>query len=196
MIGKRLLDFYVAGFGLILLSPFFLLLAILIKLDSPGPIFFRQIRVGKCFTPFRIFKFRTMVNDAEKLGAQVSAADDSRITRIGGFLRKHKIDELPQLINVVIGEMSLVGPRPEMPRYVERFRKEYEEILTVKPGITDFASQEYRDENELLKGLANPEEKYLGEILPVKIEYYRRYIREQSPVTDLRIIFKTLWWIR
>jgi lipopolysaccharide/colanic/teichoic acid biosynthesis glycosyltransferase len=193
MIAKRLLDFCFAGSGLLLLTPVFLIISILIKLDSPGPILFRQLRVGERFTPFRIFKFRTMVNDAEKLGAQVSTRDDPRITRVGRFLRKYKIDELPQLINVAIGEMSLVGPRPEVPRYVRAFRKDYEEILTVKPGITDFASLEYKDESELLDGLTNPEEKYLREILPAKIEHSRRYIREQSLVTDLKLIFKTLW---
>ena len=196
MIAKRLLDFCVAGSGLLLLTPLFLIISILIKLDSPGPILFRQLRVGERFTPFRIFKFRTMVDDAEKLGAQVSTKDDPRITRVGRFLRKYKIDELPQLINVAIGEMSLVGPRPEVPRYVRAFRKDFEEILTAKPGITDFASLEYKDENELLDGLANPEEKYLREILPAKIEHSRRYIRERSLVTDLKLIFKTLWGIK
>jgi lipopolysaccharide/colanic/teichoic acid biosynthesis glycosyltransferase len=193
MIAKRLLDFCVAGSGLLLLTPFFLIISILIKLDSPGPILFRQIRVGERFTPFLILKFRTMVIDAEKLGAQVSSRHDPRTTRFGRFLRKYKIDELPQLVNVAIGEMSLVGPRPEVPRYVRAFQKDYEEILTVKPGITDFASLEYKDEGDLLDGLTNPEEKYLREILPAKIEHSRRYIREQSMVTDIKLIFKTLW---
>jgi len=196
MIAKRLLDFFVAGSGLLLLTPFFLIISILIKLDSPGPILFRQLRVGERFTPFRIFKFRTMVIDAEKLGTQISTRNDPRITRVGRFLRKHKIDELPQLINVAIGEMSLVGPRPEVPRYVRAFKKDYEEILAVKPGITDFASLEYKDENELLDGLTNPEEKYLREILPAKIEHSRRYIREQSLATDIKLIFKTILGIR
>jgi lipopolysaccharide/colanic/teichoic acid biosynthesis glycosyltransferase len=195
MSAKRLVDFFVAGFGLFLLAPFFVLVSIMIKLDSHGPVFFRQSRVGMRFKPFRIFKFRTMTIDAEKLGAQVTTGDDPRITRVGQFLRKHKIDELPQLINVVAGEMSLVGPRPEVPRYVEVFSKEFEEILTVKPGITDFASLEYKDENDLLRGLSNPEEKYLEEILPAKIEHYRRYLREQSLKTDFKLIFRTLWII-
>ena len=192
MTAKRLLDLCVSGFGLLLLTPFFILISILIKLDSPGPIFFRQSRVGAAFTPFRIFKFRTMVNDAEKHGAQVSTGDDPRITRVGWFLRKYKIDELPQLINVILGDMSLVGPRPEVPKYVEAFRKDYEEILTVKPGITDFASLEFKDENELLKATENPEEKYLAEILPAKIKYYRKYLQEQGLVTDIKLILKTL----
>lgn len=193
MTAKRLLDFFASSLGLLLLAPFFALISVLIKLDSSGPIFFRQTRVGVGFRLFRIFKFRTMVTDAEKLGAQVSTGDDPRITKVGGFLRKYKIDELPQLINVITGDMSLVGPRPEVPRYVEVFRKEYEEILTIKPGITDFASLEFKDENELLKASENPEEKYLTEILPAKLEYYRKYLQEKSLVTDIRLILKTLW---
>jgi len=193
MTAKRLLDFIASSIGLLLLTPFFAIISVLIKLDSSGPIFFRQPRVGVGFRLFRIFKFRTMVTDAEKLGAQVSTGDDPRITRVGGLLRKYKIDELPQLINVITGDMSLVGPRPEVPRYVEVFRNEYEDILTIKPGITDFASLEFKDENELLKASENPEEKYLKEILPAKIEYYRKYLHEQSLVTDIKLILKTLW---
>jgi lipopolysaccharide/colanic/teichoic acid biosynthesis glycosyltransferase len=193
MMVKRLFDLFISVAGLIALSPIFTLIAVLTMLDSPGPVFFRQTRVGQFGKLFRIYKFRTMVADAENLGAQVSTGDDPRITRIGAILRKYKIDELPQLFNVVIGEMSLVGPRPEVPRYVEAFKKDYEEILTVKPGITDFASLEYKDENELLKGSNNPEDKYLKEILPSKIEFYRKYLREQNLVTDLKLIFKTLW---
>lgn len=189
---KRLFDIACSAGGLILLAPFFAVVALLIKRDSDGPVFFRQVRMGKRFQPFRIFKFRTMVTDAEQRGAQVSTSDDPRITGIGFFLRKYKLDELPQLINVLIGDMSLVGPRPEVPRYVDAFRKEYEEVLSVRPGITDFAALEYKDENELLQGVADPEEKYIREILPVKIEYYRKYIREQSLATDISLIFKTL----
>ena len=189
---KRLFDIICAAVGLLLLLPFLALMAILIKRESPGPIFFRQVRMGQHFSPFQIFKFRTMVVDAERLGVQVSTGDDPRITLIGSFLRKYKIDELPQLINVVIGDMSLVGPRPEVPRYVDAYRKEYEVVLSVKPGITDFAALEYKDENELLRGVENPEEKYLAEILPAKIEFYRKYIREQSMLTDIYLIFRTL----
>lgn len=192
---KRLLDLMAALIGLAILLPFFLVISLCIKFTSPGPIFFRQLRVGQFGRPFRIFKFRTMVVDAERLGAQVSTGDDPRITRIGKFLRKFKVDELPQLINVVIGEMSLVGPRPEVPRYVEVFREDYRDILAVRPGITDFASLAFKNENELLKGIPNPEEKYLTEILPVKIGYYRKYLKEQSLATDLKLIVKTLWGI-
>jgi lipopolysaccharide/colanic/teichoic acid biosynthesis glycosyltransferase len=189
---KRLFDIVCSSAGLFLLSPFFVAVAILIKRDSSGPVFFRQTRMGQFGKPFRIYKFRTMCLDAEKKGAQVSTGDDPRITGIGKFLRKYKIDELPQLFNVVSGEMSLVGPRPEVPRYVDAFKEDYEEILTVKPGITDYASLEFKNENELLKAAEDPEKKYIDDILPVKIEYYKKYLREQSLSTDIKLIFLTL----
>jgi lipopolysaccharide/colanic/teichoic acid biosynthesis glycosyltransferase len=192
---KRLFDLVVSMIGLVVLAPFLLIIAVALKIDSAGVVFFRQIRVGQFGKSFRIFKFRTMVSQAEKLGPQVSSGDDPRITRVGCFLRKYKLDELPQLINVVKGEMSFVGPRPEVPRYVEAYKNDYREILTVKPGITDFASLEFKDENELLKNADDPEKKYLEEILPVKIGYYRKYLKEQSLKTDLTLIIKTLWSI-
>ncbi|NTV06357.1 MAG: sugar transferase [Chlorobiaceae bacterium] len=192
---KRFFDLVVSLIGLMVFAPFLLIIAVVLKIDSPGLVFFRQIRVGQFGTSFRIFKFRTMVSQAEKLGPQVSSGDDPRITRVGRFLRKYKLDELPQLINVVKGEMSFVGPRPEVPRYVEAYKNDYREILTVKPGITDFASLEFKDENELLKNADDPEKKYLDEILPVKIGYYRKYLKEQSLKTDLTLIIKTLWSI-
>lgn len=133
-----------------------------------------------------------MIADAEKAGPLVSRGGDPRITRFGLFLRKYKVDELPQLVNIVKGEMSLVGPRPEVPRYVDVFRDDYREILTVKPGITDFASLEFKDENELLKGVRDHENMYMREILPVKIEYYRKYLREQNLLTDLKLILRTI----
>jgi lipopolysaccharide/colanic/teichoic acid biosynthesis glycosyltransferase len=189
---KRLVDIIASSVGLIVLSPFLLIIAVALKIDSAGLVFFRQIRVGQFGKPFRIFKFRTMVSQAEKLGPQVSSGDDPRITRVGRVLRKYKLDELPQLINVLKGEMSFVGPRPEVPRYVEAYKDDYLEILTVKPGITDFASLEFKDENELLKNAEDPEKKYLEEILPVKIGFYRKYLKEQSLKTDLTLILKTL----
>ena len=192
---KRIFDFTISLLGLIVLSPLFLVIAILIKLDDGGSIFFRQTRVGQYGKPFKIYKFRTMVENAEKLGAQVTKGDDPRITRVGRFLRKYKLDELPQLINVLKGEMSLVGPRPEVPKFVKLFEEDYKEILQVKPGITDYASLEFKDENELLKGAENPEEVYIREILPKKIEYYKRYLKEISFTTDLKLIFKTIWGI-
>ena len=147
---KRLFDIVAAGIGLLAISPLMLLAAFLIKVDSPGPIFFKQERVGRGFRPFLIYKFRTMVQDASRRRSSITVGADPRITRIGRFLRKTKFDELPQLINVLKGEMSLVGPRPEVPRYVEMFRKDYEEILRVRPGITDPASLKYQDEAEIL----------------------------------------------
>jgi len=189
---KRLFDIFFSTIGFLFLSPFFVVIAVIIKISSPGPVFFRQIRVGRHGTPFKIFKFRTMVSDAEKRGPQVSSGDDSRITPVGHFLRKYKIDELPQLLNVLIGDMSLVGPRPEVPRYVAAYPDDYSLILTVRPGITDYASLEFKDENSLLLSADNPEQKYLSEILPLKIEYYKRYLRDQSMFTDIEIIFRTL----
>ncbi len=192
---KRFIDIILSLSGLILLFPFFLLIAVLIKKEDGGSVFFRQVRVGQNGKPFKIYKFRTMVENAERLGAKVTKEDDPRITEIGKFLRKYKIDELPQLINVLKGEMSLVGPRPEVPKYVEMFKKDYEEILKVKPGITDYASLEYKDENKLLKGVENPEEIYIKEILPVKIKYYKRYIKDISFLTDIKLIIKTIMGI-
>jgi lipopolysaccharide/colanic/teichoic acid biosynthesis glycosyltransferase len=195
LILKRLFDIVVSMVGLVFLFPLFLIIAITIKVDSVGTVFFRQIRVGQFSKSFRIFKFRTMVSQSEMFGPQVSSVDDPRITRIGKVLRKYKLDELPQLINVFKGEMSFVGPRPEVPKYVEVYKDDYSDILTVKPGITDFASMEFKDENELLKTAEDPERKYIEEILPLKIGYYRKYLKEKSMVTDLTLILKTLWKI-
>lgn len=192
MIVKRLFDLFFSIIGTILLLPLFVIVAVAVKVESTGPIFFRQERVGQFGDLFRIIKFRTMVIDAEQRGPQVSTGDDQRITMVGKLIRKYKIDELPQLFNVILGQMSLVGPRPEVPRYVDLFKEDYEKILTVKPGITDIASLEFRDENKLLNGVVNPEEKYLTAILPVKIGYYHQYIRKQSLLTDFKLIVKTL----
>ncbi len=189
---KRAIDITLSALGLIALIPLFLLVAVLIKREDRGSVFFRQVRVGQGGKLFRIYKFRTMVENAEKLGVQVTKGDDPRVTRIGKFLRKYKIDELPQLINVLKGDMSLVGPRPEVPKYVEAYREDYEEILKVKPGITDYASLEYIREEEILKETSNPEETYIKEILPQKIELYKRYVRELSFKTDMAILFKTI----
>lgn len=189
---KRIFDILLSLIGLIILVPFFIAIAVVIKFSSAGPVFFRQTRVGRHGHLFKIFKFRTMVTDAEKRGPQVSSGDDPRITLVGAFLRKFKLDELPQLLNVIIGDMSLVGPRPEVPRYVAAYPEDYSLILTVRPGITDYASLEFKDENALLSSADNPEQKYLSEILPIKIEYYKCYLREQSMRTDVVIIFRTL----
>ena len=193
MIVKRIFDLVFVIPGLLTLFPVFVLVAIWIKNDSTGPIFFRQVRVGKSGQPFRIFKFRTMVVNAESLGEKVTVGKDPRITRSGGFLRKYKLDELPQLINVLNGEMSLVGPRPEVPEYVAHWPEEIRDlVLSVPPGITDFASIEFRDENDMLQGASDPVEKYIKEIIPIKLGYYARYVRERSILLDFRLILRTI----
>lgn len=190
---KRTFDIVIAGIGLVLLSPLLLLVAILIKVDSHGPIFFRQKRIGKGFRPFLIYKFRTMVEKAPQMGSPITYGDDFRITRVGRILRKAKLDELPQLFNVVKGEMTFVGPRPEVPQFVEMFRQDYEEILKVRPGITDLASLKYRDEAEILGRSVDPREEYIAHVLPDKINLGKQYVRSSSLVFDLRLIFKTLF---
>lgn len=189
---KRLLDIIVALLGLLLLFVPGLLAAVIIKMTSAGPVFFRQERVGRRFRPFRICKFRTMVQDAPRQGGQITCGDDRRITPIGRILRGTKIDELPQLINVLKGEMSLVGPRPEVPRYVEMFRADYAEILEVRPGITDLASIKYRDETAILGQATDPEKEYVTRILPEKIRLAKQYARRPSLGQDIAIIFRTL----
>src|SRR5262245_20055822 len=188
---KRLLDIVVSLIGLICLFPLLIVVALLIKLDSTCPVFFRQTRMGRRFRPFQILKFRTMVQDSSTSGKSFTVGDDPRITRVGWFLRKTKIDELPQLINILRGEMTFVGPRPEVPQYVELFRKDYEEILKIRPGITDLASIKYRDEAELLGHCESPEEEYVTRVLPDKISLGKEYIRCSSLAFDLRLIFRT-----
>jgi lipopolysaccharide/colanic/teichoic acid biosynthesis glycosyltransferase len=189
---KSLFDIVASAAGLILLSPVMLLTALLIKLDSRGPVFFKQQRVGKGFRPFLIYKFRTMVEDAPQRGSSITVGADPRITRIGRFLRKTKFDELPQLINVLKGDMSLVGPRPEVPRYVEMFRDDYEEILRVRPGITDTASLKYEDEAEILGRAANAEDEYIKHILPEKVKLAKDYVRRSSLMYDFGLILRTI----
>jgi lipopolysaccharide/colanic/teichoic acid biosynthesis glycosyltransferase len=190
---KRIFDFLVSLFGLIIFSPLFLIIAILIKLDSEGPVFYRGERIGKDGKPFRIFKFRTMVKDAEKMGGPSTSADDPRLTKIGKFLRKYKLDELPQLINVLKGEMSLVGPRPEVKMYVDMLKPEEKEIiLSVKPGMTDLASLWDFHEEEVLKGSEDPEKTYLEKIRPRKIQLQIEYVKNRSFLLDLKIILKTI----
>ena len=188
---KRLMDIVVSLVGLAVVSPLLLAVAILIKRDSPGPVFYRGERVGRFGKPFKIYKFRTMVVGADKLGGPSTAADDTRLTKLAGFLKKYQLDELPQLINVLKGEMSLVGPRPEVPLYVNMFTKE-EAILSVRPGMTDYASLWDFHEGEILKGSADPEKTYMEEIRPEKIRLQLKYVREHSLWVDLKIILKTL----
>ena len=190
---KRTLDFTAAALGLLLLSPLLLLVALLIRLDSRGPVFFRQVRVGRHGQPFRIFKFRTMTQTQTAGAPQLTVGGDARITRAGRWLRRSKLDELPQLIDVLRGTMSLVGPRPEVPRYVEHYPEEHRErVLSVRPGITDFASVHFRNEGELLARAADPEREYLEVILPSKLRYAMHYVDNVSVADDLRVLGLTL----
>jgi lipopolysaccharide/colanic/teichoic acid biosynthesis glycosyltransferase len=189
---KRIVDLLASAFGLLLLCPLFAVIAVCIKLDSEGPIFFRQERIGRGLRKFVIYKFRTMVADAPSKGGQLTAFGDSRITRVGQVLRKSKLDELPQLFNVLRGDMSLVGPRPEVPKYVDLFRGEYQEILTVPPGMTDLASLKYHDESTTLRLAADPEHEYVTRLLPDKIALGREYLRRSSFCFDMSLIVKTL----
>jgi len=189
---KRIFDLICSTLGLIVLSPVLIGIAIKIKTGSDGPVFFKQVRVGQSNKEFKILKFRTMVVDAEKLGKQITVGNDNRITKIGALLRKYKLDELPQLINVFKGDMSLVGPRPEVPRYVQLYNEEQRKVLEVKPGITDLASIRYRDENDLLGGVANPEEFYINTIMPDKLALNLQYINRNNIFFDVYIILKTI----
>lgn len=189
---KRLFDFICSFIGLMILSPVLIIVSILIKLDSSGPVLFKQVRVGKDEKPFKILKFRTMVVDAEKRGKQITVGQDSRITRVGSFLRKYKLDELPQLINVLIGDMSLVGPRPEVPKYTQYYTKEQKRIFEVRPGITDYASIKYRNENEILGNSKDPEKTYIEEVMQDKLNINFEYIDKRSVIEDIFIIFNTI----
>ncbi|HCW52374.1 sugar transferase [Clostridium sp. SM-530-WT-3G] len=189
---KRLFDIVASGIGIIVLSPLLLIIALRIKTGSDGPVFFKQVRVGKDGKEFEILKFRTMVVNAEKLGRQITVGADNRITKVGGFLRKYKLDELPQLFNVFKGDMSLVGPRPEVPRYVAMYTEEQRKVLSVKPGITDLASIRYRDENELLGKAENPDEFYINTIMPDKLALNMEYIKKSNVFYDIYIIIETI----
>lgn len=189
---KRLVDILFSFIGLLLLSPLILLTIFLIKFEDRGPVFYRGVRVGRHAKSFRIFKFRTMVVDAEKLGGPSTPADDPRLTKIGKILRKYNIDELPQFINVLRGEMSIVGPRPEVPQYVEMFTEEEKEILNVRPGITDWASIWNPDEGAILAGNDDPEKVYLEKIWPEKHRLELKYVRNCSFWTDVKIMLLTL----
>ena len=189
----RIFDVLASILGLIVLSPLFLILAIFIKLDSKGPVYYKQQRVGKNNEDFLLYKFRTMGIGADQKGPLITVGnDDNRITKIGGFLRKYKIDELPQLINVLVGDMGLVGPRPEVRRYVDLYSDNQMQVLQVKPGITDVASIEFSDENELLKQQTNPEEFYINEVMPRKLELNLQYLKKRSLYSDMKVILDTI----
>lgn len=193
---KRIFDLVCAVSGLIVLAPLFLIVSVLIKLDDRGSIIFRQERIGYNGIPFKIWKFRTMVNGAEKKGMQITVSNDSRITKIGGLLRKTKLDELPQLINVVLGQMSLVGPRPEVAKYVNLYNEAQRQVLKLKPGITDPASIEFRNENELLAAVKEPEKVYIEKIMPEKIKINLEYASKANLFRDFVVIIKTILRIR
>jgi lipopolysaccharide/colanic/teichoic acid biosynthesis glycosyltransferase len=190
---KRILDIVGSALGLLLLLPVLVIVAVAIKLDSPGPIFFRQERVGLRGGSFRIFKFRSMVVGAARAGTAITVRGDSRITRVGKFLRSSKVDELPQLINVLAGDMSIVGPRPEVPEFMKFYTPDQRAIiLSMRPGITDYAAILFRDESSLLDRERDPIDVYRHEIMPVKFAYYERYSREIGVLNDLRIILATM----
>ena len=192
---KRLFDVLASGLGLLVLSPLFLVLALWIKLDSKGPVFYRQVRVGRNNKDFRIFKFRSMRVGADKGSLVTIGGHDPRVTRSGYFIRKFKLDELPQLINVFLGDMSLVGPRPEVRHYVDYWTPEQMHVLDVRPGITDPASIKFRNENELMGQADDPEKYYIEVIMQEKIRLYLEYVHNHSFLGDIGLIFKTFWTI-
>lgn len=189
---KRLFDIFISLIGTIFLLPFLFLISLLIVIDSKGGVFYKQIRVGKDGKDFYLFKFRSMRTDADKKGLLTVGGRDPRITRMGYYIRKYKIDELPQLLNVLRGDMSLVGPRPEVRKYVNLYNSLQMLVLSVQPGITDYASIEYSNENEILGKALDPEKTYIEEIMPAKLQLNLKYIAEKGLLTDVKIIFRTL----
>lgn len=194
LVAKRIFDIVSALLILVLLMPIFVFIAIWILADSRGGIFYRQIRVGKNGKLFQLIKFRSMKKNADKAG-QLTVGNDSRVTRSGRFIRRTKLDEFPQLINIIKGEMSVVGPRPEVPKYVELYTANQRKVLSVKPGLTDFASLEFIAEQEILGKSDNPEKTYIEEILPKKLELNLIYIQQKSLWLDIKLIFRTIWRI-
>lgn len=189
---KRLFDIAASSFGLLIISPLLLVIAVLIKLDSPGPVFYRGARVGLFGTPFRILKFRTMIENAEVIGAASTPEDDPRVTRLGHILRRYKLDELPQLFNVLAGKMSLVGPRPQVLWAVERYTQDERALLSVRPGITDYASLRFREEGQILRGSSDPDKDYFEKIHPEKMRLGLEYIRKRTFWLDCQILARTL----
>jgi lipopolysaccharide/colanic/teichoic acid biosynthesis glycosyltransferase len=189
---KRIFDIFFSVFGLLILSPFLILIGLAIIFDSRGGIFYKQIRVGKGNIDFKMLKFRTMCSGADKNGLLTIGDKDLRVTKVGYFLRKYKLDELPQLINILYGDMSFVGPRPEVRKYVDLYDTMQLKVLNAKPGLTDYSSLNFINESELLSKSENPEETYINIIMPAKLELCQKYIREASFKTDLKIIFATI----
>ncbi len=192
---KRFFDIVVSLLGILITSPILLVVSLLIKLTSKGPVFYKQERIGKDEKPFFILKFRTMVVNADQQGLKITVGGDKRITGVGKFLRKSKLDELPQLFNVFAGQMSLVGPRPEVAEYVALYNEEQRKVLIVRPGITDYASVCFRNENEILAEAEDPQKEYIEHIMPLKLRYNAKYIEEMSVWTDLKLIFLTIYVI-
>lgn len=192
---KRIFDLFFAFLGIMLLLPIYLLIAIFIKLDSKGEILYKQERIGKDGIPFYVLKFRTMVPDAFSKGALTVGSRDPRVTGVGFYLRKYKLDELPQLFNVLFGEMSFVGPRPEVKKYTDLYNENQRVVLSVKPGITDYASIKYRNENDLLAQSSDPEKLYIEEIMPEKLNLNLKYINDNNVFKDIEIIFLTFYTI-
>lgn len=188
---KRTFDIVMSGLGLICLSPLFLVLAVWIKCDSAGPVFYRQVRVGRYNKDFRLFKFRSMRPGSDRKGLITVGGRDPRVTRSGYYIRKYKLDELPQLINVFIGDMSLVGPRPEVRKYVDMYNAEQMHVLYVRPGITSLASIRYRDENDILAAAEDPDRAYIEQVMPDKIAIDLEYVAKASLATDIALIFRT-----
>lgn len=189
---KRVFDVVVSFIILLLLSPFFLILAAAIKIDSKGPVFYRQIRVGRYNKDFKIFKFRTMVQDADKIGLPLTVGDDPRVTRVGHLIRKLRLDEFSQLLNVLNGTMSLVGPRPEVRKYVDAYTDEYMATLLIRPGITATSSIAFKDEDKILNSADNAEEVYVEKILPPKMKYNLEYMKNITLLNDIKIMFQTV----
>lgn len=191
---KRIFDIALASFGLVVMSPFFLLLALLIKLDSEGPVFYKGLRVGRHGKPFRIFKFRSMAQNADKLGVSSTSSNDMRVTRVGRLIRKLKLDEFSQLINVLTGDMSVVGPRPEVQKFVEMYNEQEKTILTVRPGITDWSSIKFHNEGEIIEasGINDADEAYAKLIRPEKLRLQLKYVRERNLWVDMKIVLSTV----
>ena len=190
---KRVFDIVSSLLVLIIFSPFFFIISIIILLESKGGVIYKQIRIGKNETPFYLLKFRTMKVDSDKQGLLTIGKNDSRITRFGKFLRKSKLDEIPQLFNIIKGDMSVVGPRPEVPKYVAYYNSEQKKVLSVRPGLTDYASLVYINENELLGGTENAEQVYITQIMPDKLKLNLQYLNDHSFLLDIKLIFKTIF---
>jgi lipopolysaccharide/colanic/teichoic acid biosynthesis glycosyltransferase len=188
---KRIFDVLASSIALILLSPLLIIISFWIVLDSDGGIFYKQERIGKNQKPFWLYKFRSMRPNSDQLG-QITIGKDNRITKVGHFIRKYKLDELPQLLNILKGDMSIVGPRPEVKKYVDLYNAEQLKVLSVKPGLSDYASIEYFDEQEILGQAENPDKEYIEKVMPAKLELNLKYIKEKSLLTDLKIIYNTL----